>query len=170
MSYLPKTERIYESLKYWAGHPDIYDKVCTAVCDIESENMRLRETLKEVCKALGNGATCSSDSSIEFLEGIPKEVRLVIEGLKKEIDEADRRAGCAERQLSYVQDSTNRRKEWLRKAKQEWGVSENVSFDVVWEEALKLKKRGLVISSSNHSTFGYDENDDSLKGPFAVVE
>lgn len=61
------------------------------------------------------------------------------ERAEKERDEADRRAGAAERELEFEKDSSSRRASWLRTAKQQWGVHENVSFDVVWEEALKIR-------------------------------
>ena len=60
--------------------------------------------------------------------------------LREERDEADRRAGAAERSLSYLQDSENARKSWLSDAKKAWGYHDNVSFDVIWAEALALKK------------------------------
>lgn len=38
---------------------------------------RLRRTLSNVLLALGNGAACSQDASLEFMEMIPREVELV---------------------------------------------------------------------------------------------
>jgi hypothetical protein len=62
-----------------------------------------------------------------------------IERLRAELSEADRRAGEAQRRLEFSQDSSQKRESWLRKAKAQWGVDCNVSFDVVWEEALKMR-------------------------------
>jgi len=38
---------------------------------------RLRRTLSNVLLALGNGAACSQDASLEFMEMLPREVELV---------------------------------------------------------------------------------------------
>jgi hypothetical protein len=59
--------------------------------------------------------------------------------ISKERDEADRRAGAAERDLEKEREDSQRRASWLWQAKQEWGVNDNVSFDVIWEECLRLK-------------------------------
>lgn len=61
------------------------------------------------------------------------------EQLRAERDEADRRAGAAERQLASEVDARIRRNDWLHKAKQAWGAETTVSFDQVWAEALALK-------------------------------
>ena len=45
---------------------------------LADEVTRLRLIFPAILEALGNGAGCSVDSSIEFLELIPKEVSLVI--------------------------------------------------------------------------------------------
>lgn len=61
-------------------------------------------------------------------------------GLRAERDEADRRAGAAERMQEHDREAAYARDSWLRKAKEQWGVGNNVSFDVVWSEALSDKK------------------------------
>lgn len=58
----------------------------------------------------------------------------------EERDEADRRAGAAERTTAYADKENIAHRRWLSKAKKQWGVSDYVSFDKVWEEALNLKK------------------------------
>ena len=60
--------------------------------------------------------------------------------LKADLDEADRRAGAAERLLEFEVDSRIKRDVWLRKAKAEAGYDNNVSFDVVWQDVLKKSK------------------------------
>lgn len=69
-----------------------------------------------------------------------KELKSELAKTRKELREADRRAGEAERRLAYAKDTEYRRDSWLREAKEQWGVHESVSFDRVWEEALALKK------------------------------
>jgi len=137
--------------------------------ELEEENRVLKSLFPHILRNLGNGANCFPEASIEFFKNIPEEVRLVIrkkdeeiknlksgldkdgngsaehccEELKRNLmderDEADRCAGEALRKMSAMQDRINHHNDWLRKAKEDWGVSDNVSFDVIWEEALKLK-------------------------------
>jgi hypothetical protein len=57
--------------------------------------------------------------------------------LQSDLDEADRRAGAAERANAKLIDEASARKSWLSKAKREAGYDEAVSFDVVWQETLK---------------------------------
>ena len=62
-----------------------------------------------------------------------------------ERDEADRRAGAAERQMEYLKDTASRRDAWMSRAKRDAEYDDNVSFDQVWEEALKaLRARDLI--------------------------
>ena len=79
-----------------------------------------------------NGSASPDMATLEKAE-------LAIKALIAERDEADRRAGAAERQREYSQESNNARANWLHRAKRQWGVDDNVSFDVVWAEALRLK-------------------------------
>ncbi len=50
--------------------------------EYKEENKRLRAILVKVCEAIGNGSCCSENSSIQFLEEIPKEIELRIKHLK----------------------------------------------------------------------------------------
>ncbi|EQB13271.1 hypothetical protein [Sphingobium lactosutens] len=61
-----------------------------------------------------------------------------IESLRAERDDADRRAGAAEREMESLKASIAARKAWLAKAKRDAGFSDNTSFDRVWEQALPL--------------------------------
>jgi hypothetical protein len=63
------------------------------------------------------------------------------EQLLKERDDADRLAGIAARKLEDVLDSQIKRNDWLFKAKKQWGVDDNISFDIVWADALELKQQ-----------------------------
>jgi hypothetical protein len=67
-----------------------------------------------------------------------------LEKANKERDDADRRAGAAERRLEYVSDTVRCHERWSREAKEAAGYHHNVSFDVVWAEALAslIEKRG----------------------------
>jgi hypothetical protein len=72
----------------------------------------------------------------------PPEVRLMarIRELEAERDEADRRAGAAERRAAGLEETAFKRRQWLDKAKRAAGFSTDVSFDVVWAQALEAYK------------------------------
>ena len=51
---------------------------------LEEENRKLRELFPKILNALDNGSGCTPEVSLEFLQGIPKEVELVVKNLKHE--------------------------------------------------------------------------------------
>jgi transposase len=55
------------------------------IAELERELADLREIFPKVLDALGNGAGCLPSCSVEFMREIPKEVRLVVTGLKREL-------------------------------------------------------------------------------------
>ncbi len=54
--------------------------------------------------------------------------------------EADRRAGAAERELASVKKDLAVIHAMRSRMKREWGVSEDVSFDIVWQRAIDAKE------------------------------
>ncbi len=52
------------------------------------------------------------------------------------IKKQDQMIGELTRKVDYLQDSVNKREEWLRKAKKDAGYNNAVSFDTVWAETL----------------------------------
>lgn len=52
---------------------------------LEEENQKLREVFPKILEALDNGSVCTADVSLEFIQEIPKEVELVVKGLKNEV-------------------------------------------------------------------------------------
>lgn len=94
--------------------------------------------LQEIAKALD--MTLGVDIGPEIL---PR-----INALKSERDEADRRAGAAERKLRGYAEDSFAREAWTDKAKEQWGVHRNVSFDDVWEEALKFRDRLVELKAA----------------------
>ncbi len=64
-----------------------------------------------------------------------------IHALTAERDEADRRAGAAERQIERFREQDYKHTLWNDKAKAEAGYPRNTSFDIVWKETLKKAKR-----------------------------
>lgn len=62
-----------------------------------------------------------------------------------ELAEADRRAGAAERELASCREDVARFTRVRDQMKEQWGVDRNVSFDVVWAEALRLKQQAGAV-------------------------
>jgi hypothetical protein len=79
-----------------------------------------------------------------------------------QLAEADRRAGAAERELATFRDDLARINRVRDKMKDQWGVDHNVSFDVVWADALKLKQQAIAQQQQQHP-------DDAAVDRFAVA-
>lgn len=62
--------------------------------------------------------------------------------LQEQVDDADRRAGAAERLLAFANDSIQKRRQWLDRAKDTLGYHRNVSFDRVWADTLDRIESG----------------------------
>jgi len=60
--------------------------------------------------------------------------------LKLERDEADRRAGAAEREMASLKDDLYRLNNWRERQKEAAGYHRNTSFDIVWAETLSKAK------------------------------
>lgn len=81
-----------------------------------------------------------------------------VQELREQLNEADRRAGAAERQMqSYVSECQSR-KDWIRKAKEQWGVDNSVSFDLVWKEALQLRDQVAELVEASNRVLDLIEN------------
>lgn len=63
----------------------------------------------------------------------------MVEALRRERDEADRRAGAAKRKLEALEEQERRRDQWMREQKQALGYALNVSFDDVWVDVLRQR-------------------------------
>lgn len=82
-------------------------------------------------------------------EVVPRLVRAAsaqarIAELEAERDEADRRAGAAERLLEERTDRIAKRERWLRDAKEARGYHQNVSFDRVWADTCAAADRAAL--------------------------
>ncbi|MCP1550650.1 MULTISPECIES: hypothetical protein [Methylorubrum] len=64
-----------------------------------------------------------------------------LQRVEAERDEADRRAGAAEREAESDREGTRKRNSWLHQAKLQAGYSTGVSFDKVWAETLEKAGR-----------------------------
>lgn len=65
----------------------------------------------------------------------------LLEERTRERDEADRRAGAAERENAHLREANAKRAKWLRDAKDARGYSDNTSFDTVWADTCALADR-----------------------------
>lgn len=77
-----------------------------------------------------------------------QESKAKIEDLQQQLDEADRRAGAAERQMDQIKASEFNRSRWLDQAKKQAGYGTNASFDTVWEETLALAKQAKALGKT----------------------
>ncbi|WP_434733713.1 hypothetical protein NL154_05435 [Rhizobium sp. YTUHZ044] len=57
---------------------------------VEVENERLRHIVSDCAAALVSGAFISPKASVEFMEGLPKEISLVVSGLRSRIEELEK--------------------------------------------------------------------------------
>lgn len=75
------------------------------------------------------------------------EARAAIASAEAERDEADRRAGAAERRSANLEKSDVLRSQWLARAKRERGYPDATSFDTVWAETCAAADRALALES-----------------------
>jgi len=101
------------------------------------------------------GSRFASSDQLDRAEGEKKELRRMVceliaerDALSVERDEADRRAGAADRNRASVQQELSGLKDMRRRMKRDWGVDDSVSFDVVWAEAMSM--RAEVEHRSGH--------------------
>lgn len=66
-----------------------------------------------------------------------------------ERDEADRRAGAAERRLDHLEKAERNAQRWLEERKEELGYDTGVSFDTVWAETLAKARRLEALGAAS---------------------
>jgi hypothetical protein len=76
-----KTENLMAQLAL--GNLVDLEKAKKEIQILQEENQKLREVFPKILEALGNGSMCTADVSLEFIQEIPKEVELVLRGLKR---------------------------------------------------------------------------------------
>jgi len=113
----------------------------------EAKALVLASWLESELPADGNGM------SVDAVAAELRRLHSANEALQATLNEADRRAGAAERELASKEDATQRQASWIRKAKAAAGYDNNISFDVVWDDALKalLDARGAKQVASDHT-------------------
>jgi len=77
--------------------------------------------------------------------------------ITKERDEADCRAGAAEREMVGLKEDAFQRQNWLRKAKREAGYADSISFDVVWKDMLEESQREILLQILRDYPKGQDD-------------
>jgi hypothetical protein len=72
-------EAIEETNRTWQPLSlPVRNKIAQRLDELGRENVRLRAIFPKILEALGNGSGCAPDVSVEFLEAIPQEVRLLL--------------------------------------------------------------------------------------------
>jgi len=74
-----------------------------------------------------------------------------LDGLRAELDDADRRAGAAERICAGLRDEAGKRQSWIQNAKDEAGYPRTTSFDVVWAETLERARQFQAVKALQDS-------------------
>jgi hypothetical protein len=82
---------------------------------------------------------------IDTLMGDKIDLETKVESLTRERDDADRRAGAADRQLECYKDGKLRRSAWTDTWKEKLGYDRNVSFDVVMNDLVSKARPDVKI-------------------------
>ena len=67
--------------------------------ELKEENKVLRQALSDIAANLGNGSTVSVDASLPFIKELPHEVKLVCDGLRKELAREQRTCNTLREEL-----------------------------------------------------------------------
>ena len=74
---------------------------------IRAELARLRALFPEILAALRNGAGCTADVSVGFLESVPNEVASVVSRLRAEVERLTTKIGNQADRIRYLEGATN---------------------------------------------------------------
>lgn len=77
----------------------------------------------------------------------PREAAEAIERLERERDEADRRAGAAERRIAPLEENARASQRWLDDAKQARGYERGDTFDRVWDDTCAAADRAIAAEA-----------------------
>jgi len=156
---------------YRSSEQNPYEQVCEAIAAIEAlaappVQEPVQEQLGSVC---ADGGTCHHQCTercfrreccAPFSDYVgpwsyataPAPAPVQEPTIQKQLDDADRRAGASERELETCRSDLARINHVRDKMKDEWGVDRNVSFDVVWDEALTLKRQATTSAAQTAPT------------------
>jgi len=80
------------------------------IIDEQKEEIKtLRKVIADVANNLGNGSAVSTEASIEFIQEVPKEVKLVCDGLRKEVKNWQQ---CADDLSDYAHEFVQNLSAW----------------------------------------------------------
>jgi len=100
------------------------------------------ETVGKVDGALRSSKATYKDRLMQFGECMKthEQVKAQVTELSAKLEQALIRAATAEEDARMLREDARKNAEWTDQAKRDWGVSTNISFDVVWAEALQMKR------------------------------
>lgn len=84
---------------------------------------QLREIFPKILDALGNGSGCTPEVSLEFLQGIPKEVELVVKHLKHESSYSEKERIDIAKELESEKKMHAETQNKLDRALEQWQLS-----------------------------------------------
>jgi hypothetical protein len=85
----------------------IADSEARAVEAVTTELARLRALFPEILAALRNGAGCTADVSVGFLESVPNEVASVVSRLRAEVERLTAKIGNQADRIRYLEGAIN---------------------------------------------------------------
>lgn len=133
--------------------PYVYDAADALVAraheKLLADSCKLNEVVFRLAEKLGL-ATPEQDA-------ITCEIDDVVNRVMETIDEADRRAGCAERRCADLSTTVSLRNGWLDKAKDRAGYHRNVSFDTVFDALLATTKEQAAMLADFEGLLGFYE-------------
>lgn len=138
----PRDSNKWRENEAWhrAASPGAVLHLLDRIHDLERKVGRIQGLPLPLIDAL-NAATGSHDWQGEAgPDALAEPACKAIAALQAERDEADRRAGAAERSAAAFHEDNQRFEQVRRRMKAQWGVHNNVSFDVVWQQALDAKQ------------------------------
>ena len=116
---------------------------------LEEENRKLRELFPKILDALDNGSGCTPEVSLEFLQGIPKEVELVVKNVKRENSYAeDERIAVAkelESEKKVYAETQNMSDEILKAI-----VKHAINYLLPYDEFAYMHQEGMLIYFKKH--------------------
>lgn len=111
-----RTIRAIQRSHEMAGHTFFAEQMRNVGDQVEAmqaENEQLRAIISEATAAVGNGSCCSTQASIEFMAGLPKEIALNSAALRARV------ARLEEALMTIADDETDYPREVARRALEE---------------------------------------------------
>ena len=78
---------------------DLVKDYAKIIDELREENRVLRQALSDIASNLGNGSTVSVEASLPFIKELPHEVKLVCDGLRKDLVREQRTSNTLREEL-----------------------------------------------------------------------